>query len=1422
MTHRTHHTWEATGVTGYPITHPIVGQADLLTKFRSFLELVSGKDNRFAHVFAVVAPWGVGKSRLGYEIVAQVNDASKGWKVRGPGGVLSDARLFDGDAERERHLALYIRYSQVASRALTLDNWFAPAVYKALAPLAAGHFDTSIQHQIAKQSHARLVAEGFDPKSLAAAMELGAHDESAIYSDTALATRLCNAAFDSLKPAGIRYVVVVLDELETAAERANSGIEVEDARAMDGRSITMLKRAVEQIGPVALDRQGVETVSKAVKEEDARARFPWLRFVVLCSPAIGDELKEVQSTDRRFEIVDLQRNAFSDVRAFVRSLQADGQLLRPYPIGLVEAAYMMSGGNFGWFNVVMAVVDQVLEQHRGSAPLAVESIFRRAIEISSRVATYVLDHRALDEIDVPSHLRASVERVLFGQVPLPASELPEIGALLAARNAHGEPIAIRYYRAEWRLRDCVQVLIRNRFTRHPGTSKWVAPGIPEAIDLERLLDDVSTLAVREAPGTDPDATTVLLPLAQGDFLQLLDLLHPHPAVEETGRVLWNELASGSALPESEATHTGPSVEMLRRLDIRLRKASIGAVLRDPDENAAYAEKVESLRLSEDERAISALTGALRLLDESWSLTPERMSFGGIAAIRTPRDKGLVDFKGLWLHPKGTAVLAWVRGDADLVTLCRAIAEHQKVEGRYPALIFTSDYDLPERFAKSSLPEYVRARDHAVIVHVNSGEEGALVGIGMPESSWTGFRLRRDGFTTRFSERLNRIKSPIARLVREWRHAATARGVIAWPLRPTGTLKDESLRRLVDGWRRVMLTKGSVSLEDAGDVKGLDVGPLLQDIEKLGLSPAAGPRGYTSRDAAGLWQGEGGAARPEVPPFLLRSVVLRLVRAPTLELDFDAIRSDWLWGYTWDGNRPADIFREWMVVACRLGWARNEGDEKKARFTLIRRQELRGRLDAARNWLDGQYPTVYNRLSNMLGNGQLDAHFKPGSGTKFVAAEKHLADAEKALTQLDALEATPPFDTSIEVATTWFVDVTRLRLAATNLIDKVFHQKNYEELRPDLDLPVLDLLNEDRPLWARVRLAEHFADAVEDLFIRIKGRLGPLRNELESASAGNASVPINLFTKPLIKIEHIVDERLTSANPLSTTQRVQHAKPETLAWFLKELRVSEAMGAIRRLAREVGVGLVAKEDKPLSDIDGDIIRAWSDIRNRLRVARTSLASLSERVQDVERALRTPPADLLLPPNAGVEQVSGTPAVIEAQLQESLIDDVDILLDRHDEAMNMGQFGPLMREARQRLLDSVEQSIKGLEGRTRTLENAVTAYRQGLLQRSDLLAAHRALNTLNRAKGMGAVSLPTGGELEARSLREGVAFIETTVAGWRAAGDAILAPCGLSFSSWLDVLSAVANHSDLPVSPTQAGALVDAGFLRRVYAVPDGPP
>jgi hypothetical protein len=256
------HKWAAGGVSSYPLTHPIVGQTKFFIQFKHFIHLVDDEAEKFAHVFAVIAQWGIGKSRLAYELMSQINDTSPGWYVRDAAGSLTRAQIFRNDADREQYLGLYIRYSQVATESHNIDNWFGYGLYKALLPLTTGQFDTSIQGQVAKEAYDRLLVLGFEEQKLAEALEVSAgHSDEMLYDDPTLVTRLCQAAYQYLQQFGLKYILIALDELETAAEAATYGLEVEDMKYLDGRAIKL--------------------IGKAIKEEDPRGKLPWLRYVAL-------------------------------------------------------------------------------------------------------------------------------------------------------------------------------------------------------------------------------------------------------------------------------------------------------------------------------------------------------------------------------------------------------------------------------------------------------------------------------------------------------------------------------------------------------------------------------------------------------------------------------------------------------------------------------------------------------------------------------------------------------------------------------------------------------------------------------------------------------------------------------------------------------------------------------------------------------------------------------------------------------------------------------------------------------------------------------------------------------------------------------------------------------------------------------------
>ena len=265
-------------------------------------------------------------------------------------------------------------------------------------PLATGQFDNSIHLSIARETSDRLEVKGFERAKLAAALELDKkHPDQELFENPTLVTTLCERAYAYLQNFGIKYVLLVLDELETAGEASTYGIEEKDMKYLDGRAIKM--------------------IGAAIKEEDPRRKLPWLRYLALCSPVIGHELREIQSLARRFELMELQANAFSDVSDFVRKLGEQGRLSATYPQGSVEAAYSMSAGNFGWFNVLMANVETKLQELGGGVSLG--RFFSETARSSSRISDHVLDTKSLDQLTLPATYKPQGAEFLFGQLPRP-------------------------------------------------------------------------------------------------------------------------------------------------------------------------------------------------------------------------------------------------------------------------------------------------------------------------------------------------------------------------------------------------------------------------------------------------------------------------------------------------------------------------------------------------------------------------------------------------------------------------------------------------------------------------------------------------------------------------------------------------------------------------------------------------------------------------------------------------------------------------------------------------------------------------------------------------------------------------------------------------------------------------------------------
>ena len=90
----------------------------------------------------------------------------------------------------------------------------------------------------------------------------------------------------------------------------------------------------------------------------------------------------------------------------------------------MEAAYAMSGANFGWFNVIMANVDGYLRTQQSigqkADKLSIGAIFSALVKSSIRIRDHVLDHKAIEAIKSKNRdVIQAARELLYGQLPVP-------------------------------------------------------------------------------------------------------------------------------------------------------------------------------------------------------------------------------------------------------------------------------------------------------------------------------------------------------------------------------------------------------------------------------------------------------------------------------------------------------------------------------------------------------------------------------------------------------------------------------------------------------------------------------------------------------------------------------------------------------------------------------------------------------------------------------------------------------------------------------------------------------------------------------------------------------------------------------------------------------------------------------------------
>lgn len=1403
------HRWAATGVSDYPPRDPLVGQSRFFKRFQTFLHTVDHDDDRFAHVFAVEAEWGRGKSRLGHELVAQINDCSKGWFVRDEQGQLHDQQLFNSEAQ-DKYLALYIRYSQVASDYQNSDNWFAFGLYQALLPLATQSFDDSIQSEIAKQAYERLMPFGFTAALLAEALQLDKqHSEEDLYTDQTLVVELVQAAYEVLKRFGVQYVLVVLDELETVAEAATFGLEDEQDKRLDGQAIRL--------------------IGKAIKEEDPRRKLPWLRYVALCSPLLGQQLREIQSVARRFELVELEHNAFADVSDYVACLLKDGKLGFDYPTGLVEAAYAMSGANFGWFNVVMANVDAVLSQYQQADRTIddVGELFEAVLAGSGRVAKHVLDKGAIEGIQTRDRaLLGQCRSLLYGQLPVRLAEMSQATELLALKNEDQEPIAAHYRKLSIDRLQCRQALEQAKFRR--DNDDWYYPAVDQALSLDTLLDNLRTFSIKEQAASG-DKGAVLLPLSKGEFKYLLSLLYDHPAIEFAADALWHKLVGETAeLDASEATHIGPSVAMLLRLDLRYRSAQQNSLIfKDPSMGDGHEQAMAALSKQSSQKpiikALTRVTGFVRLLDNNWGFDESLLdnkagqNDAPLAILTEPRSRqgGLFTLEGFKLHPEGKALFAWVSNLNELESLHSFSTEFCRKSGRMPVLALTASAHLMEQYSR--LEENNELRDAILLHYVNPSEADQLerIGLSVDVCQQHGVPLCPESFTAKFKNKLHALSTFANEAIHKWRQRLQRRGLIAWPLKVDGKLSQNDRELLFKGWYQLAIAHPELNgVLDLQQQHGVPVDELSGLLDKLKVPGSYMAKGYTADEHAGLFTELNNVQRSQaqIPLFLAR------IAHPNKQhkWQFERFKQQFYFAYVAETNITAKgVFNDWMWWCGELNLLTLANPkEKQATWESYPRSRLGNAITEAQNWFSGNdqdsYKAKVEVMSRVYGYGRINEVFaqlgKNQLGYATVEAKEQLEKAQTLFSALKQQEEQLEEITQVGEAHI-LAGLVNKRAEVLDLVAKV---KPLNSSQPTLkDAHILDLEDKGTSLYQRVEQACLFAEFVERSAERISNRLTDLINDVDADCATLSHFPKSLYTNTLRTVGHILDGALKEDASSVTGKKEQQAGSDTLLHYLRKLDLGKAQDKLSALATEVGLNLHTEQQLPMAEIQGSILSSYRNCKERFEKLINNLDEQSQRAQKLQQLLSSATAAYEY-----ADDIAELPKlVMKLQLIEDAIADLPVDAESKRQSMQAslrnGQFAGL-RDLPEELMKSARGQIAPIQGQLLKIEE-----RLNNVKRSAIEQVNSWLPVLKPLLASQQQPLPdelTLNDVAKLGVSELVMVCDKTLSDWQNQGEAILQGTGLTLAEWKPVYNALSQNQEPMLTPEQQQGLVNKGIVK----------
>lgn len=1052
---------------------PLVGQKTLFGKTQKFIEdIINQGGAGLTGFFTLFGGWGVGKSRVGHEICLEVLDENVSWIVEGQPQRVIEANLQQGI------LPLFVRYVQVTKGdfgdKLEANNWIPSVVVEALARLAGLKEDTTKkelaknQDLLMQKTISLLRPKGWDRYL----PEL----RTALMSDDPAAA--AHSSLKVMKDLGIQNLLLVVDEIEDITDVERDGIRSDEREGIDQALLTVIPRVI--------------------KEEEIRQEFPQVNFLLLCSQAVGDLLKQIRAIERRTGWHELTTNSFADVEAFFQFLEEHRPLvadaIQKYPEGLKETAFFAANRNFGWFNVVMYHAHQ---NQRGRT-ISTADLLKKFAEHS------IVGHgQSIFNTDTVSSFRIpegpdtdEIVRSMYDLLPkvidAKAGMPPEKAERFLGMRDHGGnkgPLFVRMQEVRPPQKHRILAHLISCGFSNPSGTELMLPG-EVRFDLQVVLESLAAYSI----GLPKDRRGhYLICEDESEFSSQISGLSPY--AEQANQFApylhgllvdptYSRNEGGEQLPQ----YLTPAFSFLLEFNqLNKSRKSEEGFLKDHSQNTRLEEAFQETQHDPEARSTALLNG----LANAWDMENAPYRLDRVTKTKLVAVRGKTELSPLSLG-KDNEVIYIFAGSS---TITEIEGDLQKLAGlgTVPVVLVLEEQDQVVDDLQVRLSRNVPKVFPFVIIHnLKRLMSDHLVRLGLMGKAFTANDLR----TSHFHSVIGVAKEHLKKSLEAWKQEKIEEnGLLLKPIFYGGRIRYEEFSSFSKGYADLLSGNTYDDIIQTGSVTFKNEVERDQFKKLTDRQTDPSPK-YRDCPHTELVSQESGWKKAEVPPSLV-SILKNFGPVPLKDTDLER-------HYLFDmpvEQKGRDVVRDFCVFMECLGFLERDGDK------LVRtsKHKLETWLKRSREWLDGDFVKKVERVKRVsFDTGEDLSRYAKQAKNQLRKAEQKLDELNldfinKPWTELndDTTEGVPVFQQD-------FKDSLAAIRFVRGVVEKIYNPEGLASFRYSPDsLQELDKegASNSYPLWKRCEILTSFFEALD------KDRKGLISNIDSTLKEVESRVPL---------------------------------------------------------------------------------------------------------------------------------------------------------------------------------------------------------------------------------------------------------------------------------------------------------------------------